>query len=73
MKYRCVVLNRSMNPIYKASFEVFEHKSFLDVVKRHLEVYWRLKSQDSDASFRLIPDDDKTLNLFTESNEIPIF
>lgn len=73
MQYRFVVLNKSMNVVYSAKLDVFSRDSFMDRMKVQLNVFWRYKCQDPDASFRVIPDVDKTLDLFTQNNEPLIF
>lgn len=73
MQYRFVVLNKSMNVVYSAKLDVFSRDSFMDRMKVQLNAFWRYKCQDLDASFRLIPDVDKTLDLFTQNNEPLIF
>ena len=62
-----------MNVVYSANFDVFSRDSFIDRMKVQLNVFWRYKCQDSEASFRLLPDFDKSLDLFTQNNEPQIF
>lgn len=55
-----------MNPVYVSKFKVFSHNDFFDAVKIRLEAFWRFKCQDPDAIFHLVPDDDRTLDMFKE-------
>lgn len=59
-----------MNPIHVARVQFVDQRGFTDVIKRHLDVFWRLRAKDTDCSFRIIPDEDKTLDLFTINNDL---
>ena len=73
MQYRCLILNKSMNVVSCSKLKFFSHDDFLEIMKHQLKAFWRYKCQDPDASMRLIPDMDKTLDLFTQNNNPLIF
>lgn len=71
MKYRVVILNHSMNPVYSAKFECIRLEDFSVNTRRWLEVFWRYRSKDFNASIRFLPaEPDSQLDLFQEGRDI---
>lgn len=73
MKYRFLVLNRSMNVVHCAKFDIVSFHQLQDKMILLMKVFWRFKYLDDSVSFRLIPDIDKTGDLFDENNNPLIF
>lgn len=73
MKYRFLILNRSMNVIHTSRFEITHFEQLKDKMILQMKVFWRYKYQDDSVSFRLIPDIDNTGDLFTQNNNPLIF
>lgn len=72
MMYRIVILNKSMNPVYSAKFDISCQKDFLAMSKRWLETFWRYRSLDKDSSIRIMPaeSDSVSQDLFSEGHDI---
>ena len=73
MKYKLIVLNKSMNVVYSSCFSVHSLNDLRDKLKLHSETFWKLRFKDEDVSMRLLPDDDKSLDFFTSNNNPLIF
>lgn len=58
-----------MNVVYTSRFEIHSLQDLRDKLRLHAENFWRVKFKDPDASFRLMPDVDKTLDLFPPDNK----
>lgn len=68
MKYNFVILNKSMNVVYSSRFTIHSFAQFKDIMNLKMSEFWRIKCMDEDLSFRLIPDIDTQLDLFTQNN-----
>lgn len=73
MKYRFLVLNRSMNVVFCARFDIVSFDQLKDKIILQMKVFWRYKYQDDSVSCRLLPDVDQTGDLFDENNNPLIF
>lgn len=73
MKYRFVILNKSMNVVYTSRFDIYSFAQFKDIMNLKMSEFWKMKCIDENSSFRLIPDIDTQIDLFTQNNNPLIF